>query len=63
VLGAWGSFGAVGLSGSMFFHSADRRLLLKSLGRQFENHFLHAHFLPAYFESALPRPHPREHSC
>jgi hypothetical protein len=40
VLGKWGSFGSVGLSGSMFFHSEQRHYLLKSLGRQFENHFL-----------------------
>jgi hypothetical protein len=50
MLGKWGSFGSVGLSGSMFFHSSDRHYLLKSLGRTFENRFLHEHFLPAYFD-------------
>jgi hypothetical protein len=55
-LGKWSSLGTVGLSGSLFFHSEDNHFLLKSLGRTFENHFLHTHFLPAYFDYALANP-------
>lgn len=55
-LGKWSSLGTVGLSGSLFFHSDDNHFLLKSLGRTFENHFLHAHFLPAYFDYVKENP-------
>ena len=41
----------------MFFHSANGRYLLKSLGRTFENRFLHEHFLPKYFEFVMSHPH------
>lgn len=40
----------------MFFRSSSKRYLLKSLGRAFENRFLHEHFLPQYFE--FVRAHP-----
>ena len=40
----------------MFFRSAHDRYLLKSLGRTFENRFLHEHFLPKYIE--FVRSHP-----
>lgn len=40
----------------MFFHSTDQKLLLKSLGRKFENSFLHQHFLPEYFNYAKEHP-------
>lgn len=54
--GEWESFGSVGLSGSMFFQTVDRRLLLKSIGRTFENRFLHQHFLPQYFDHVKKHP-------
>ena len=40
----------------MFFHSVDHKLLLKSLGRTFENRFLHQHFLPKYFDYVKEHP-------
>ncbi|KAH9932564.1 uncharacterized protein B0H18DRAFT_986249, partial [Fomitopsis serialis] len=55
-LGRWESYSSAGLSGSMFFRSSSKRYLLKSLGRAFENRFLHEHFLPRYFEFAKAHP-------
>ncbi|KZV92301.1 SAICAR synthase-like protein [Exidia glandulosa HHB12029] len=57
VQGEWSTFGeAAGLSGSLFFHSTNKHYLLKSLGRAFENRFLHEYFLPAYFDYVRENP-------
>ena len=48
--------GDMGLSGSMFFKSHESHYIAKSLGRTFENRFLHEKFILKYFEYIRKHP-------
>lgn len=56
MLGFWKASDIAGLSGSLFFSSTNKHYLIKSLGRTFENRFLHREFLPVYFDYVKAHP-------